>query len=107
VPHIQLIHLFEAWFYVARRQAARKRMNQTPKAARKHRLQQIFEKANNAERAQDSFQFYQAIRDWHQNNHFREFNCAPTQVTYWVLQHLLMFYVIGTKSSTQQTTCTL
>ena len=63
VPHIQLIHLFEAWFHVARRQAARKRMNQTSKAARKHRLQQIFEKANNAERAQDSFQFYQAIRE--------------------------------------------
>jgi hypothetical protein len=63
VSHIQLNHLFEAWFHVARRQAARKRMNQTSKAARKHRLQQIFDKATYAERAQDTFQFYQAIRE--------------------------------------------
>ena len=38
-------------------------MNLTAKAARKHRLQQIFDHAAAAERAQDSFQFYQAIRE--------------------------------------------
>jgi len=59
----QKAQLFEAWKHVAKRQSARRRMNLTAKAARKHRLQQIFDHAAAAERAQDSFQFYQAIRE--------------------------------------------
>ena len=38
-------------------------MNQTAKAARKRRLQEIYERANAAERAHDSFRFHQAIRE--------------------------------------------
>lgn len=60
---VQLSQLFEAWTHVIKRQSARKRMNLTAKAARKHRLQQIFDHAADAARAQDSFQFFQAIRE--------------------------------------------
>ena len=56
-----LTTLFEVWKHVAKRQRARRRMNLTAKAARKQRIDQVFEQANTAERAQDSFQFYQAI----------------------------------------------
>ena len=60
---VQLKTLFEVWTHVAKRQKARRCMNLTAKAARKQRIDQIFAQANTAERAQDSFQFYQAIRE--------------------------------------------
>ena len=60
---IELSHLFEAWFHVSRRQAARRRMNATAKTARKLRVAHLFEQAANAERAHDSFQFFQVIRE--------------------------------------------
>ena len=66
-----LAHLFQAWFHVAKRQAARRQMNLTAKAARKSRIDQIFAQADKAERAQDSFQFYQAIRELAPKQSFR------------------------------------
>ena len=61
--HCTLHTIFKAWHHLGRRQMARRQMNQTLKAARKQRLQTIYDTANRAELAKDSFQFYQCIRE--------------------------------------------
>ena len=55
--------IFKAWHHMGRRQQARRMMNRTSKEARKQRLQHIYDAANRAEHAKDTFQFYQCIRE--------------------------------------------
>ena len=70
--------IFKAWHHVYRRQHARRSMNATSKEARKRRLLSIYEAANRAEIARDSFQFYQCIRELSPKLPFRRIQLRST-----------------------------
>ena len=53
---------FQAWFHAHRRTLARKQMNLVSTNARKQRIQQIYQAADEAEQAKDHFRMLQAIR---------------------------------------------
>ena len=57
-----LMNIFQAWFHVHKRTMARKQMNTVSTNARKQRLQQIYQVADEAEQAKDHFRMFQAIR---------------------------------------------
>ena len=57
-----LKHLFQAWFHVLQRDRARQQMKNASRRARKTKLIKIYEAANAAERANNPFRMYQAIR---------------------------------------------
>ena len=59
-PTLQSI--FKAWFHVCHFVKARRQMNSTAKRARRAKLEDLFEQANEADQAKDHFRLYQAVR---------------------------------------------
>jgi len=57
-----LTTLFQAWFHISKRLQARRLMNTTAKQSRRAKMQKIFDQADAAERSQDHFRLYQAVR---------------------------------------------
>ena len=93
--------IFKAWYHVCRRQHARSSINATSKEARKRRLQTIYEAANRAETAKDSFQFYQCISELSPKLPLDESNCDRQQVTYLALMKQQMHYNPGLNPCTK------
>ena len=54
--------ILQAWFHLMKLRSSRRAMNKTSKAARRAKLQLVFDQADAAERANDHFHLYQAIR---------------------------------------------
>ena len=59
---LSLGNIFKAWYHIRQRSSARKQMRTTAKTARKAKLQKIYDAAAAAERADNPFRMYQAIR---------------------------------------------
>ena len=59
---LSLGNIFKAWYHIRQRSCARKQMRTTAKTARKAKLQKIYDAAAAAERADNPFRMYQAIR---------------------------------------------
>ena len=57
-----LTTLLQAWFHICKRSQARRLMNTTAKQSRRAKMQKIFDQADAAERSQDHFRLYQAVR---------------------------------------------
>ena len=57
-----LATLMQAWFHICKRAKARRLMNTTAKQSRRAKMQKIFDQADAAERSQDHFRLYQAVR---------------------------------------------
>ena len=54
--------VFQAWFHVFQRSRARREMSEASKFSRRHRLDQVFNAAAQAEQAKDHFTLFQHIR---------------------------------------------
>ena len=58
-----LMGYFQAWYHIQQRCKARREMGYVSKQTRKLRLAQVYDRANQAEQAQDHFTLFQAVRE--------------------------------------------
>ena len=69
-----LKNLLQAWFHILQRNRARQQMKQASRSARKVKLQKIYDAAAMAERANNPFRMYQAIRSLAPKQTFQKVN---------------------------------